>query len=136
MSLTIKPVETPAERKLFLHLPWKLYRGDPNWIPPLRRNQMELVGYRPHPFYENNEVQTFLALRDGEPCGRIAAIINREHVRRYNEPRGFFGFFETIDDQEVASRLFNAASQWLAERNLPLLRGPVNPSRHSGIATA
>src|SRR5262245_35922487 len=113
MSLTIRPVESKAEQKIFLHFPWQHYRGDPNWIPPLRSNQKELVGYVPHPFYENNKVQTFLALRDGRPCGRIAAIINREHVRRYNEPRGFFGFFESIDDQEVASGLFNAASKWL-----------------------
>jgi GNAT superfamily N-acetyltransferase len=127
-NLVIQPVTRRRDRKAFLQLPWKIYRGDPNWIPPILSHQAELVGFRHHPFYQHNQVQTFLAYRDGEACGRIAAIINREHIRRYNEPRGFFGFFESIDDQEVASALFDAARSWLQEHNLPWIRGPVNPS--------
>lgn len=133
--IDVTPVSTRAERKRFLSLPWQLYRGDPNWIPPLRRNQEELVGYRPHPFYERNQCQTFLAARDGQVCGRIAAIINRGHIERYNEPRGFFGFFECVDDQQVADALFDAARQWLADRDLPLIRGPLNPSLGYEVGT-
>jgi hypothetical protein len=127
-SLTVKPVQTRREQKQFLELPWEIYRGDKNWVPPLRDNQKELVGYKPHPFYDDAEIQTFLALRDKRPCGRVAAIINRAHNRRYKEERGFFGFFESIDDQEVAAGLFDAARGWLAERNIHKLRGPMNPS--------
>ncbi len=76
-DLTIKRVVGRREQKQFLRFPWDLYRDDPNWIPPLRDNQKELVGYQPHPFYERNQVQTFLAFRDGEVCGRIAAILNQ-----------------------------------------------------------
>ncbi len=127
-EVVVKKVETRRERKAFLQLPWTLYQGDPNWIPPLRRQQAELVGFRPHPFHIRNRVQTFLAMRDGQPVGRIAAIVNSEHVRRYQEPRGFFGFFECIDDSEVARGLFDAARAWLAENDLTLLRGPTNPN--------
>jgi len=127
-NLVIKPVETRREWKQFLMLPWQLYRDDPNWVPPLRRNQEEMVGYRKHPFYLENEIQTFLALRDGKPCGRIAAILNHDHNRYYNEKRGFFGFFESIDDQEVATRLFDAVREWLAQRDIRAIRGPCNPS--------
>jgi hypothetical protein len=127
-QLTVKAVETRAERKEFLRLPWQIYAQDVNWIPPLRANQAELVGYRRHPFYERNRVQTFLAARDGQICGRIAAILNYEHIRRHQEPRGFFGFFECADDAEVAKGLFDAARQWLADHEAPLIRGPVNPS--------
>jgi len=73
-------------------------------------------------------VQTFLAYRSGEVCGRIAAIVNRGHIERYGEKRGFFGFFECCDDQEAANKLFDAARQWLAERGIVSLRGPTNPS--------
>lgn len=127
-NVVVKPVESSRERRQFLKLPWQLYRDDPNWIPPLRANQKELVGYRRHPFYEENEVQTFLALRGGQPCGRIAAIVNQGHIRKYDERRGFFGFFESVDDNEVSAGLFDAARDWLARRDIHLVRGPQNPS--------
>ena len=60
-------------------------------------------------------MQTFLALRDGKVCGRIAGIVNHAHNRRFNEKRGFFGFFETVDDIEVAKALFDGVREWLAE---------------------
>jgi hypothetical protein len=108
-KVEVRPVTTARERREFLLLPWKLYRGDPNWVPPLRGQQAELVGYRPHPFWRRNRVQTFLAYRGGEPCGRIAAIVNYAHNDCHKENRGFWGFFESINDREVAARLFDAA---------------------------
>lgn len=127
-QLVVKPVETRRERKSFIELPWRLYRGDENWIPPLRRNLEELVGFRRHPFHDVADVKTWLATRDGQPVGRIAAIINRTHIQKYNEQRGFFGFFESIDDPAVAGGLFDAARQWLTQNGIESLRGPVNPS--------
>jgi len=125
---TIIPVATRRQRKQFLALPWKLHGDDPNWVPPLRVNQEELTGFRRHPFCEKNEVRTFLAYRGGEVCGRVAAILNRAHNARYGERRGFFGFFESIDDQQVADGLLGAVADWFAERGIQQLRGPVNPS--------
>ena len=62
-ELEIHRVTTHRQKRQFLKFPWILYKGDPNWIPPLRSNQKELAGYVPHPFYERNSVQTFLATR-------------------------------------------------------------------------
>jgi GNAT superfamily N-acetyltransferase len=127
-NVEIKAVTTRRDKKRFLELPWKIYRNHPHWIPPLRMNQKELVGFKHHPFYDNNERQAFLAMRDGEPVGRILGLINREHNRRYKENRGFFGFFESIDDTEVSRGLFDAVMQWLEQYDIRQLRGPVNPS--------
>lgn len=127
-QVIVQPVSSRRQKKEFIEFLWTLYRHDPNWIPPLRANQEELVGFRRHPFYERNRVQTFLAYRDGEVCGRIAAIVNQGHIERYQERRGFFGFFECVDDQEVARRLFDAARAWLAAQDIHALRGPMNPS--------
>src|SRR3974377_18145 len=96
-KVVVQPVTTRRQRKQFLDLLWALYRDDPNWIPPLWINQKELVGFRHHPFYERNQVQAFLAYRDGEVCGRIAGIVNEGHIDRHQERRGFFGFFESVD---------------------------------------
>ncbi len=126
--LEVVAVSSRRERKLFFNLPWQLYREDPHWTPPLRIVQKELLNYRHHPFYDAAEIQTFVALRDGEPCGRIAALINQAHNRQYQERRGFFGFFESVEDPEVAGRLLDAAREWLAARDIETLRGPVNPS--------
>lgn len=127
-SLAVFPVRSGREKRQFLELPWQLYQGDTNWIPPLRKNIKELVGFASHPFHKHNQVQTFLAIRDGEPCGRIAAIINQAYIERYQDRRGFFGFFECVNDQQVANALFDSAKTWFAERDIHDMRGPANPS--------
>lgn len=126
--LEIIPVESRIHRKQFFNLPWDLYRNDPNWIPPLRVVKKELLNFKPHPFYDDAEICNFLALQDGKPVGRLAAIVNHAHNRWYKEQRGFLGFFESIDDQEVAGRLFDAARQWFAAKDIVAIRGPINPS--------
>ena len=121
-GLRVFPVETGRDQKRFLQLPWKLYAGDENWIPPLRQNQKEMVNYSPHPFYDDNIIQTFLATINDEPVGRIAALVNYAHNRRYKENRGFVGFFESIDNQQVANGLFAAASDWLVQQGMTAAR--------------
>ena len=127
-SLQVTPVRTRAEKRQFLQLPWKLHRLDPNWIPPLRQNQAELVGYKKHPFHEDADVETFIARQGSEVVGRIAAIVDHAHNRYYDEKRGFFGFFESIDAPEVAQALFESANDWLRQQGMTVVRGPVNPS--------
>jgi hypothetical protein len=111
-----------------MELLWRLYQGDPNWIPPIRLNQEELVGFRPHPFYENAKCRAFLVEKDGKAVGRIVAIINHGHNKRYNEKRGFFGFFDCIDDQDAANALFTEACRYLKSEGMDDVRGPCNPS--------
>jgi GNAT superfamily N-acetyltransferase len=134
-AVCVKPVSTPRERRQFLAFPWELYRGDPHWIPPIRLDEEDLVGYRPHPFYDRNSAQTFLAFRGGVVRGRVAAILNEVHNEHHRERRGFFGFFECVDDQAVAAGLFDAVRQWLAERGVDRLRGPTNPSINYTLGT-
>jgi GNAT superfamily N-acetyltransferase len=127
-ELIVQAVATRKQRSQFCRLPWQLYHNDPNWIPPLRQNQRELLNYKPHPFYAENEIQTFLALRDGRPCGRVAAIVNEMHNRTHHERRGFFGFFESENDPAIAAALFAAVRDWFAQRQITAIRGPMNPS--------
>lgn len=81
-----------------------------------------------NPFYKTADRQLFLALRDGEPVGRIAAIENRAHNDFHKDRVGFFGFFECVNDQAVATALLSSADQWLRGRGLDTMRGPMNPS--------
>ncbi len=129
-SISVIPVSTKAQQKAFVRFAWDHYEGDPNWVPPLISNIRELLDYKKHPFYEDAECQTFLAMREDRIVGRIAAIIDHGHNRHHDEERGMFGFFESIDDQAVADALFDSAKQWFADKNIFLMRGPANPSQN------
>ena len=127
-DLQVRPVTSRAEQKRFIQLPWRIYRDDPCWMPPLVMAQEELLGFRPHPFYEKSRSKSFLASRGGTDVGRITAIVNAGHIERYREQRGFFGFFECDDDPAAAEALFGAARDWLHAEGMTCIRGPANPS--------
>jgi GNAT superfamily N-acetyltransferase len=112
----------------FLDLPYRLYRHHPYWVPPLRMAQKELLNTQKHPFYAHADMQCFLARRGGQVCGRVAAIVDRKHNEFHKEDAGFFGFFESVDDVEVARSVMEAARKWLLERGAKVIRGPVSPS--------
>ncbi len=127
-TMSVSAVSGSSDFNEFIELPYRLYRSDPYWAPPLRSDQRKLLDRR-HPFYEHGEVELFLARdRAGQVVGRIAAIDNQLYVNFHQEPVGFFGFFETIDDQDVATALFDAAGQWLNKRELKTMLGPMNYS--------
>jgi GNAT superfamily N-acetyltransferase len=127
-GIEVFAVDNPRALKQFIELPYSLYRNDPFWVPPLRIAVKELLDRKKHPFYENADAEFYLALRDGRAVGRIAAILDRAHNRFHEEQAGFFGFFESINDAEVARALLAQAQQWLSGRGARVFRGPVNPS--------
>ncbi len=127
-DVVVQPVKSWRDRRAFLNFAKELYRNDPFWVPPLWGEYKCLLGWKRHPFNEISESQTFLARRDGKVVGRISAIVNHEHNRHFQENRGFFGFFECVNDQQVAAKLFETARQWLKERGITQVRGPLNPS--------
>lgn len=127
-SLHSRPVQSAADRRRFVRVQREIYADDPNWVPPIWRVQEELVGFRPHPFYDENRCQAFIVTRNGKTVGRVLGIINYGHIRRYKEDVGFFGFFECHDDVDAARLLFHHAQQWLREHGMTHARGPINPS--------
>ncbi len=116
-----------GDEKQFIRLLWDLYRHDPNWVPPLIHAQQELVGFRKHPFFDRNPHANFVATKDGRVVGRISALVNHGHNERFHEKRGFFGFFESIDDVEVSKRLLTEACRYLVGLGMTDVRGPCNP---------
>ncbi len=113
----------------FIDLPYRLYRDNPYWVPPLRRDVAETLSPHKNPFFEHGQIQPFLALdAAGRVVGRIAAIVNGMHLKKYNDGVGFFGFFECVPNFSVAEALFNAAADWLRKQGLQHMRGPTNPS--------
>lgn len=137
MELSIEPVTSRRALREFLTLPWRLYRGDPNWVPPLLSEEYKLLDpSRGNPFFRRAEIALFLARDDrGAPRGRIAAIHNRAHNDAHRDRVGFFGFFECANDPAAAGALLDAARAWARGRGRDRLRGPVNPSMNDACGT-
>ena len=127
-GITVRATTSWRDRRRFQRFPWALYAGDRNWVPPILSQERLLLGWGRHPFFANAEMITLLAERSGKVAGRVAVFVNNVHNRKYEEKRGFFGFFECVDDIAVARRLFDAGRAWLTERGMTEWRGPVNPS--------
>src|SRR5690606_18206042 len=118
----IRRVESRGDLARFIALPYRLHRRDRCWIPPFRGAVAKLLDRRRNPFFAHAEADYFLAERDGEVVGRIAAIHNHLHNSTHHDQVGFFGFFESINDFTVARALLDAASEWVAARGLDTLR--------------
>ena len=103
------------EIKTFIKFPWSIYSGDPNWVPPLILDQLQFFTPGRNPYFSHSAAQLFMAFRGDEPVGRISAHENNQHIRVHRDGAGFFGFFECIDDQAVASALQAQAAVGLAE---------------------
>lgn len=126
-SIRCEPVTSRRDRNAFLQLERQLYKNDPCWVPPIWQVRKELVGFKRHPFYDHAVAQAFLVRRGGRVVGRVLAIVNHAHNRRYDEQRGFFGFYECERDPESSNTLLTEAARWLRQRGMTVVRGPVNP---------
>lgn len=132
MHVSVEEIPLGDRRiRSFVAVPWRLYRGDPNWTPPLRG---ELLGSRflritglltpVHPYHRHAEVAHFLARRGRLLVGRVSAAVNHRFNEYYNDRIGFFGFFESIDDFSVAKALLDRAREWLSGKGMRVMRGP------------
>ena len=129
--MTVKAVRGRSDRTRFVDLPWQIYHGDPNWVPPLKASVRELLDVGRHPFYDGGqaaEIELFLAWEGHDVVGRVAAILNHTHNRVHEENVVFFGFFEAIDRPDVARDLLSAVEVWATEKGATAVRGPMNPS--------
>ncbi len=129
-GITVRAVEGRSERSAFINLPWSLYSGDPLWVPPLKAAVRQILDVEKHPFYlgDGAEIELFLAWRGGHVVGRIVAILNHRFNRFHSSNEVHFGFFECIDDGEVARSLFGAVESWGGQRGSDAVLGPFNPS--------
>jgi len=123
--IDVAPERGRADRKTFLDFPYRLYRGHPTWVPPVRMADAKIMDQKKNPFFAHAEAEHFLARRDGRVVGRIAACVNRLHNEVHGDRVGFFGWFDVEPDPEAATALVAAARVWVGARGMTSLRGPV-----------
>ena len=130
-GIEIVVVEGKAALKEFIDLPWRIYASYPNWVPPLKKEVERLLDTEKHPFWEFSERVLFLARRGPETVGRIAGIVDSNYNQCHHEKMGIWGFFECTDDPEAAAALFSRVEQWVIQKGMTFLRGPLNPSMNN-----
>ena len=127
-SVSILPIgRSKKELHRFFDVADRVYARDPHWVPPLR-DDVAKVFADSNPLFEHAEMRLFVAQRDGQDAGRVAAILDRNHNEFHGEKTAFFGYFESVDDPAVAGALLDAAAAWGRERGMTVLRGPANPT--------
>jgi len=132
LPITLEKIPLGSPRiKAFAYFPWRLYRGDPHWTPPLMADYLgsRLLGTLglltpQHPYHEHAEVMHWMAWQGKEPVGRISAAINHRFNEYHQTKIGFFGLFEVVEDYEVARTLLDQARDWIQAKGMRVMRGP------------
>jgi GNAT superfamily N-acetyltransferase len=132
-DIDIRRVQSKKDLLSFIKLQWKINENDPNWVAPLLMDRLKVLNKKSNPFFKDNPADFFLAYRNGEVVGRIAAIINHQHNKFHEDKTGFFGFLEAQNDKEIFNSLLNTAEDWLREKNCDLMMGPMNPSTNDEV---
>jgi GNAT superfamily N-acetyltransferase len=121
----VRPVEGARDFETFFRMPWKIYRDDPLWVPPMRSSARNELKPKTNPFLRHCDYRLFLLERDGEAVGRIAALVDKLAVEAWGRDIGMFAYFEcAVDDEEGAAALLDAARVWLREKGMKIMRGP------------
>ena len=134
-TVTIEQVTDKKGVMELVKFPFKLYKGDPNWVPPLIEERRDFFDPKKNPFYEHARFQLFLARRDGELVGTIGAVVNDNQNSFHEEKSGGWGFFECVNDQAVADALFDAAEAWVRGQGMTVIRGPLSFSTNDEVGT-
>jgi len=126
MAIEIREHKPGKDLNDFVRAGFEVFRDDPMWVPPLDFELKERLSPKTNPFFSRADVTLFTAWKDGKLVGRCSATIDREHIKVWNDDTGFFGFFDTIDDADVAKALMDAAERWLRGRGMKRMLGPLS----------
>jgi hypothetical protein len=126
-------VETDATLQEFVDFPWSVYKDCKNWVPPLKAHVRRLLDPARHPFWKFSERILFMAKQGSQVVGRIAGIIDNNLIRFQGRKTAKWGFFECVNDPEVAAALFSAVQDWAREKGMEEIQGPMNPSTNYDI---
>jgi GNAT superfamily N-acetyltransferase len=128
LPVQISKASSRRDRDDFIKFPWRIYRNDPVWVPPLIIERRAFLNRKKHPFYLHGDAELFLARRNGEIVGRIIASDDPRYNSLHRTNVGCFGLFESIDDVDVAIALFRAAEEWLLAKGRNEIMGPIDYS--------
>ncbi|MBR5885951.1 MAG: hypothetical protein IKY93_04785 [Alistipes sp.] len=121
-------VKSSSDEKVWLHCDRPIYKGYENWVCPLDNDILAVFDPKKNKMFTHGEaIRWYVAeSNSGKAVGRIAAFYDKNGSEDYEQPTGGCGFFESIDNQQVANMLFDACRTWLAQRGMEAMDGPIN----------
>jgi hypothetical protein len=126
MAVEIREHVPGGDTSDFKQVAFEVFQGDPAWVAPLHMVMSEKLDPKKDPFYSHAEVALFTARRDGKLVGRVSATVDQSWLAQYRDETGHIGYFDTIDDVEVARALLDRAEGWLRERKMKRVNGPMS----------
>lgn len=135
MAVTVEQATTKKQIREFVRFSYTLYRSDKNWVPQLLADDYKKLDRKKHPFWQHAEGEFFLARKDGKVAGRIASIHDSIWEKTHGDKSAYWGWFECVDDVEVARALFDAAYEWARGRGCVRIIGPMTPNANDFIGT-
>jgi len=127
--ILVREAESRADLKTFIHLPWRLYRSDPNWVPPMLTEMWETMTSPKNAQFKAGPHKAFVAYKDGEPMGRILCGIAHDLNQTKKQKAGWISLFESANDLQVAQALFTAVEDWMRTMGMKEIKGPFSPTR-------
>ena len=132
MQLQIIDNENRRDIRKFVNFPFSLYRENAYWVPPLQGAMESVMNRKTHPFYRHSTADFFIVEEGKETLGRIAVLMNENYCAAHNTKTAFFYYFESLDDNEAAGLLFNAAFEWAKSHGADQMLGPKGFLRSDG----
>lgn len=132
--ITIHKVDTESKKEVkeFVDLPYRLFKDVPQWVPPLKSGVRDTLNRNKHPFHEHSDADFFVAKDGDEVVGRIAVLENKVYNQYHNKKQASFYLYDSVDDQEVANKLFECALEWSQKRGMEYFLGPKGFSPFDG----
>jgi hypothetical protein len=125
MAIEIREVKTRGDLRTFIKVPFRLYEGCSQWVPPLLFDELKTLLKDKNPAFESCTAKYWVAFRDGKPVGRIAGIINHAYVRMWKTARARFGWIDFIDDRSVSEALYGTVERWARSEGMSSIHGPL-----------
>jgi ribosomal protein S18 acetylase RimI-like enzyme len=125
MSIDIQVVKTKLDRKTFVDFQFNLYKNNNFWVPPIKKDELAAINPEKNPALEFCDAEFWLAIKDGQVVGRIGAIINHLYNKKVGKSLGRINRIEFINDKAVSEKLFETAFEWLKNKNVHTVHGPL-----------
>jgi GNAT superfamily N-acetyltransferase len=127
--IELRSVSTRRERRIFLTFPWRIYKGDPLWVPPLLSERAKVIDPQRGIFFKDGAAELFIAWQNGQPVGTLSLAEEFNHTRTVGYKECMYGFVECVDDYAVFETMFDFAEDWARARDMKSFYGPFNLDR-------
>jgi len=133
MSNHVKIISDQEGMQDFLDLPYRIYKNDPSWVPPLRSEIVRTLDEKKNPYFGGVDLQKFVCYDGNEPVARAISVINKEHWKSFGQKTAFFGFYESVKDEEASALLLETIGEYCFSKGAEHLEGPFNPNHYSEL---